>query len=360
MKTRIINSLEGLKTLRDAWVHLEQSAHLPMQEFIWMQACAENLLSDGQLVIVVIEDGGETVAVAPLVDRKNKAGLQLLGVHEMHEPTDVIASSREAAAALAKALLDLGGPLMLRRMPSDSLLPVALNDACRGRGVLVRRPDGGWPGIVLDSRWAEPESQLNSGRRSDYRRALRIAGEAGPVSSEIVTPTPARLGPLLEQAFAVEAAGWKGETKTAMTLDPLRGPFYRSYTAAACEKGILRLAFLRIGDEVAAMQLAVECHGGFWLHKIGFDKKFARSSPGNLLMRETIRYAALRNLKSFEFLGTIEPWVQVWTSLERPCVVLRGYPLSVRGVTRLAGDLGTSALGKFHRLRSSKKSEKPH
>jgi len=227
------------------------------------------------------------------------------------------------------ALVDLKVPLCFRRIPADSPLSEALAKAYRGRGVFVRRPDGGWPGIALDSRWVEPENQLNAGRRSDFRRAVRIASEMGPVSSEIVTPTPSTLRPLLEEAFAVEAAGWKGETKTAMALDPLRGPFYRQYATAACEKGILRLAFLRIGREIAAMQLAVECIGGFWLHKIGFDKRFARCSPGNLLLRETIRDAAMRGLASFEFLGTIEPWVQVWTRQERPCVVLRGYPLGV-------------------------------
>lgn len=355
MRTRLITKLDDLNALGAAWGRLEPSAVSPMQQFIWAQACASALTREGELRVVVVEEGGDIVAIAPLVHPHGKACLEMLGVAELGEPTDVLCANGDALRTLAAAVADLGVPLILKRVPTDSLLPQALEKSFRGRGFLFLRPDNSWPWIPLDSGWAEPESRLNSKRRSHLLRVRRIAAEFGPVTSEVLSPEPQALAPLLDEAFAVEAAGWKGVTGTAMALDPLRGPFYRRYAAAACEKGILRLAFLRIGGQAAAMQLGVEWGGGLWLLKIGYDNQFARCSPGNLLVCETLRYAARRGLKSLHFLGAIEHWTRQWTERENSCVTLRGYPFGLRGGAALMTDLAKSGWQKLSRLRGPAK-----
>ncbi|MFI4989047.1 MAG: GNAT family N-acetyltransferase, partial [Alphaproteobacteria bacterium] len=69
-----------------------------------------------------------------------------------------------------------------------------------------------------------------------------------------------------------------------------------------------------------------------WLLKIGFAAEFARCSPGILLTVETIRYAARAGLRSYEFLGEVEPWISAWTPLTHPCVSFRAYPFNARGI----------------------------
>jgi len=355
MKARIIEGLDGLGALGTAWATLEQNAFLPMQHFIWSQAGAAAFTRDGELRLLVLEEGDDVAAIAPLVQRKERHCLEFLAMEEFFEPTDVLCGRSEAMPALAKALVDLKIPLRLRRLPADSPLPEALAKAFRGRGALVCRPDDGWPWVSLNSKWEEPENQLKAGRRSDFRRAQRKANEMGDVTTDIVTPTLETLPALLEEALKVEAASWKGETGSALALDKKRGTFYHQYAAAACGKGIFRLCFLRIGGETAAMQIAVESGGSLWLLKIGYDNKFARCSPGNLLMRESLRYAAKRGLQSLEFLGAVEPWIRVWTDLERPCVAVRGYPWGWRGGAALATDLAKSITQKILRLEKTTK-----
>jgi CelD/BcsL family acetyltransferase involved in cellulose biosynthesis len=99
---------------------------------------------------------------------------------------------------------------------------------------------------------------------------------------------------------------------------------------------------LHIGDATAAMQIAVEHNSTLWLLKIGFDPSFATCSPGNLLLAESIRYSVRRNLKSLEFLGTVESWTKVWTEQERKCVSLRYYPFNVRGAAGFLADVSAS------------------
>jgi CelD/BcsL family acetyltransferase involved in cellulose biosynthesis len=324
-----------------------------MQQYIWSKAAAAAFASDGELRILVLEEQDQMIAVAPLVQRKGSRCLELLAVEELFEPTDLVYSRAQDLRILADALIDLGWPLLLSRIPLDSPFPDALSRAFRGRGVFISRPNGGWPWIRLDSSWEEPESRLNAGRRSDFHRAQRRAKEFGEVRADILTPSLETLPDLLEEAFKVEAASWKGGIHSALALDPKRGAFYRHYCAAACEKGILRLCFLRVGGQTAAMQIAVESGGSFWLLKIGYDEKFARCSPGNLLLRESLRYAASRGLHSFEFLGTVEPWIRVWTDLERPCVAVRGYPWGFRGGAQLVRDVAKSGWQKLFHLRKT-------
>ena len=353
MQTRIIDGLDGLNALRTAWEALESATFYPTQQFIWAQACASTFNGNGQLHIVVLEEAGRTIAIAPLVRYYGKSHFECLGEAELYEPTDLIYAGREALWVLASALANLGFPILLKRMSADSLVASALEKASLHRGVLISRQTDGTPWIPLNRDWVNPENHLNAGRRSDLRRAQRIAEKMGSVSSEIVTPTLLTLTPLLDEAFAVEEASWKGESKSALSLDPLRGRFYRQYAAAACRKGILRLCFLRIGGQSAAMQIAIESEGRFWLLKIGYDNHFARCSPGILLLRDTLRYAAINRLSSLEFLGTVEPWIRVWSPLERPCFTLHRYPLGMRGVTALAEDVMKSAWHKISQVRGT-------
>jgi len=196
-----------------------------------------------------------------------------------------------------------------------------------------------------------PESQLDSKRRSHLRRVKRIADEFGTVTSEILSPEPATRASLVQEAFEVEAAGWKGGTGTALALDSLRGPFYNRYAALACERGILRIAFLRINGKPAAMQLGIEVKGGIWLLKIGYDHSFARCSPGNLLLRETLRYAAVHGLNTLHFLGVVEYWTRQWTALENICTSFRAYPAGLNGAAVLAGYVAKSVRQRLgHRL----------
>ena len=69
-----------------------------------------------------------------------------------------------------------------------------------------------------------------------------------------------------------------------------------------------------------------------------------------LLLRETVRHAALRGLRSYEFLGAPEPWIRIWTERVRPCVSVRAYPARPWGVAAVTADLVHAPLHKLGRL----------
>jgi CelD/BcsL family acetyltransferase involved in cellulose biosynthesis len=213
-----------------------------------------------------------------------------------------------------------------------------------------------YPFLEIDQTWTDPESHFNAGHRSDFRRAQRRANEFGDTSYEIQAPQPAQLAAVLQEAYAAELNSWKGRRGTALSLDKLRSSFYRRYFEVSCAKGVLRVALLRIAGRVVAMQLNVQVQERLWMLKIGHDENYARASPGTLLMLQILRYAAEQNLKSIEFLGSTEPWINLWAKETRECVRIRIFPWSTASVALLGADVIRAARMRLARRVSRVKS----
>ncbi|MGA3040919.1 MAG: GNAT family N-acetyltransferase [Bryobacteraceae bacterium] len=336
-------TLVGLDRIASAWERLAANGN-PVSDFAYARAWAAGL-DDTQRLRVMLASRPETVAIAPLVI--NRAGWLTMLAAEMYEMMDFPCADEGALSELARAIVRTGLPLYLQRVPADAPAVAALETAYRGRGVVLRQPAGGSPWIPLDDSWAEPELRLEAGRRSDLRRARRHAEKMGAVETAIINPTLAQLPQLVAEAFQVEAAGWKGAQGTALAADAVRGAFFRRYAEHACAKGILRLCMLRIGGQPAAAQIAIESGSRFDLLRAGYDERFSRCSPGMLLTAESIRYAAGRGLRTYEFNGSVEPWTKIWTRHEHACCSLRAYPFSPRGACALWTDGWRAALRKF-------------
>jgi CelD/BcsL family acetyltransferase involved in cellulose biosynthesis len=308
-------------------------ARLPTQRHCWARASLETINARDDAWPLTFGN-----ALAPFVlTRAHPRRLTFVG-DRISEPFDVLADS-DTVDGLAGAIVRTGLAINLKRIPAGAAIIDALRRGYRGRGFCMIKPRRrGCPYIELDDTWRDPEKHFSKGRRWDFRDKRRKARSIGSVAFDIVTPSSTNLDAYLEEAFVVEGAGWKRATGTAIAVSRYRSAFYSRFAKYAAQEGILRLCFLRIGGKTAAMEYAVECDGRFFTHKIGYDETFAFCTPGNLLRLETIRYAAERGLRSYEFMGMDEPWTYLWTKSVRPMVWLKAYPISVRGLWALTYD----------------------
>lgn len=272
--------------------------------------------------------------------------LTLPGAHVTGEPCDL---PQDRAAAMLQALAAQPLALELPRVPADSPTPDAVRRAYAGRALVRIFPAPGAPYIALDDTWAEPLQHFNAGRRSDFRRAeqhARRLGGAHLVFHDDLSGQALESG--LDEAFEVEARGWKGQTGSALAQDLPMGRFVRDVARSAARAGALRLAFLRVDGRAAAMQIAVARDQRLWLLKIGYDPAYARCRPGHLLLLQTLARAARQGLRSCEFMGHAAPWTAQWTTTMRDCVGLRVYPMTRPGLRACGEDV---ADGLIRRLR---------
>jgi len=339
----VVEDVLSLDGIRDAWRGLEHAAFGPIEHFEWSRACVERLSELGRLKVFSIWDDKKCRAIAPfVVTPVGRRRLESLGVTQLTEPMDFLYEDRESLARLCDALARQRLPIDLQRVPEVSPVTAELRRAFRGRGYVHVSRSGPYPTLPIDASWKDPESHFNAGRRSDFRRAYRAAERFGSPELVIVTPDASNLEALLAQAIEAELHSWKGRSGTALALDPLRAQIYGHYLRSICEKGLLRLGLMRIDGKTIGMQIAVQTNQRLWLLKIGHNEEYSKCSPGTLLMLTLTRYAAEQQLQSIEFLGSAEPWTQLWTEELRACVRIRVYPLSLASGFALGEDAARS------------------
>lgn len=136
----------------------------------------------------------------------------------------------------------------------------------------------------------------------------------------------------------IEAAGWKERNGSSLGQRKGLREFFLRYAALASRSGTLRLAFLDVDGTPIAAQLSVVYSNRFWVLKIGYDEAWSRCSPGWQLLAETMKYAFECQMKSYEFLGSDEPWLHGWVAERTGYRTIGYYPATLRGMYCLAAD----------------------
>ena len=311
---------------RDGWPLLDTTQHdlLPTQTHAWMSARAGAVRPEA-IVLFAVTAEGKTTALLPTLPHMG----WLLELPRLFEPGDLVWSTPASLAALAEMLARQPRPLHLERVPADSPTIDALRRAFRWRGILLTRESMPTPCIDLTGHSNNPDACLTPRRHTDLRRAQRRAQALGEVRYELHAPrSESELALLMQEALAVENLSWKAGAGTALTTDEDQGRFFEAFTEEAMRCGMLRIALMRIDGRAVAMQIAGEWNHRFWLFKISHDQDFAECSPGQLLIWHTLRDAASRGLLSYEFMGVMAPWTELWTKKLRHYRDVRAIPFS--------------------------------
>ena len=300
----------------------------------------------GGLRVLAARRDGRLVGVLPLEIRRGGWRAPT----NAHSPGfDILALDDEAATGLAAALFDANPrDVAICPLDSDGRALRGLADAAQARGYRTAvHPTGRAPFLSLAPELSQHERALSRNLRHDVERRLRRLCESGRVSVE-VSDGRANLPALLREGLEVEARSWKGRRRTAIAAREDTTRFYGELARWAADAGWLRLAFLRLDQRAIAFQFDLELRLRYYSLKIGYDPAFERFSPGKLLTYMVIARAVVRGFRTYELLGTDEPWKQRWTELSRTQVSFRAFSPSAAG--RLAASTFASRKKIAHRV----------
>ena len=346
--TTVVASRSELEAMAAEWDILAASNAVPMLSHAWIQACAESLYDEDDLHVITVRTGGKLTGAAPLV-RRVHAGmvrLELAGVAELYEPSGLLYDTDDALDALLRAVMDGRRPVLLSRIPVLSPIIPRLRSLVRGRGVMFAKPGAGTLAVPISLGWSEFQGQTSSRHRYDLKRARRRAEESGPVTTRIYNPAPEDVAALLTDFARVEASGWKARNGSSLSQRKTLRQFFLNYCTRAAHAGTVRFAFLEVNGRSIAAQLSVVYADRLWVLKIGYDEAWSRCSPGQLLLADTMRDAFDHKLKSYEFLGTDEPWLHRWNTEVRSFSTVTCYPPTFLGLCGLAADTASRAISR--------------
>lgn len=328
------------------WTQWALPLATPVMDRAWVEAAIETYC-DGAARVIVAGSVARPDGYAILCPGEGPiAALRCMGDSVTFEATPVVARNPAALAALAQGFASLGRAVTFGHYPVADGFPDHLRAAMRARGIVLTRPSSAraWPRLPLAEGWPAIEARTSASRRKRLDQQQRKAGARGPVRIEVLAPRPEEVEALMTTAFEIQGRSWKGAAGTALSKTPRQAAFFRAFGHKAAGLGQLRMCFLHIGEEIAAMQIAMDWQGRFWTLSIGYDAAFSAFSPGALLMRALIRRAAETGFDSFEFCGKEADWTRNWTEEALDVAALRLYPFTPRGLGTLAQDAGRIAI----------------
>jgi CelD/BcsL family acetyltransferase involved in cellulose biosynthesis len=306
---------DSVDAIADDWDALaDRTGSVPWMRPGWIRAWW-SAFGHGRLEVVTVWRAGRLAALAVV---RHLLG-EVLTPSDWYTPcSGLLGEDDEALAVLAEALLErrprrLELRQVVRGHPGLAACRVAAADA--GYHVLERTLQRA-PYLDLgsfDGDFAAYEATRSRELVRNVRRGRRRLAELGRVSVEFHDGRE-RLAELLEEAFRVEASGWKGERRSAMASRERTRLFWTTVFGWAASRGWLHLAFLHLDGRAIAFQANVGTGDVRYGVKTGYDGAFGRASPGALLMYEELKEASRAGLRRFELLGPDQPYKMAWAT----------------------------------------------
>jgi CelD/BcsL family acetyltransferase involved in cellulose biosynthesis len=324
-----IETLERVEPVADEWDELAIASGAP--PFVrpgWVSAWWE-AFGSGQLSIVLLRRDGRLAGVLPVL--RHHGGV--FSPTNWHTPAfGVVAEDEAAKLTLVRSLFESRPRRVQLAFLAAEAHEVEILQEAAGSYRVVSRLLMQSPYVAVDQDWDTYWSGLSKNLRGTIRRCRNRLADRGEIAVAVDDGSE-RLGGLLEEGFAIEATGWKGEEETAINSRPETRRFYEQVARWAAAGGFLRLAFLRVDGRPVAFSLNFETNGRHYLLKQGHDAELSRLGPGTVLTSEMMSRTFSLGLESYEFLGSTDSYKLRWTKSCRDLLKAQAFARSPTGAT---------------------------
>lgn len=189
--------------------------------------------------------------------------------------------------------------------------------------------------VRCEQTWEAIEASLSPKFRKNLNQSVRKS--SGPGFRYGVASDPAEMAALYPQFLALEAAGWKGEERTAIAQDPKLDAFYRGLLGSYGAAGRARISYLMMKPEgqaerMIAVQFCVVDDRTLYVLKLAYDESVPSLGPGHLMLRHMMRTG---DFDAVNLVGS-PPWFLKWKPAQTDVRKLTVFNVTPRGALLLA------------------------
>ena len=316
MITRVFQTLEGLKSIEDAWEDLLDRTPLtsPFQDpgynQLWWSTLGGGEWQDGALWVFAGYDQTERlVAAAPLFLSPSSTGshvLRLIGSVEISDYLDLILDP-EYAAPFLEALLERltqDAPGGCQRLVLDNLLeesptiPLIESVANTHNWQFSRERIEPSPLLMLPSSFEEYMENLESKQRREFKRKMRRAADYPARVTWRIEDQVENISQTMEVFMDLMA---NDAEKKAFLTEAMREHFHK-LAAMGVESGWLHVAFLEVSGKPVFGYMNLIAQDRLWVYNSGFNPDHFPLSPGWVLMGYLIQWAIDRKFEAVDFM----------------------------------------------------------
>jgi len=302
-----------LQLIRPEWENLwrEFPQASPFQSPAWVLSWAQVYAPDRCWAAALWRDGQLAAFVPAFVWN---GALLLAGTGPSDHASALFALGTEGAApdllrVLADSVAQPFDRIDLQQLASSSpLLQIAVEKA-------VAASDPADPCLVLTLGGEDGMANVPKKMRSNWRYAVRRLEREGARIDLVRDEEAAAAVRELERLHSMR---WEAEGKLGVLADELAVRHLRLAVPELARAGILRMHRLHREGEAIAILLAMRGARSTCYYLSGFEPRWARLSPGTVLVGAAIARAASEGCDEFDFLRGQEDYKYAWGATERP------------------------------------------
>ena len=325
--------------LESQWRELERCAanDNPFLAFEWLTALWHHFGSRYRLRILLAEQDGTVIGIAPLMlaKRFGFTRLQFLGRPFSDYSDFLIGDHRETCLAefldyihrrLSWDQLDLEGiPETSPNLPILQSLWAQRTLVSRWSAHLLA------PYVPISTSWQEYLSTLKPKLRSDTARQIRRLERQGQVSFQRCADQEEAL-----HLLDIMAAQKSSRYRTTGARDILRNgttlAFFKEAVRGMWARGDVDISCLSLDRKPVAIHFGFRSQDKFFHYMPSFDHRYGRYAVGRLLNYHLLEVSFRDGLKEFDFLAGGEAYKYDWTQHQRRIHRLTSYRRAPKGM----------------------------
>lgn len=301
LRHEILRNGASFRTISDDWTDICFSV---FQSHSWLSAWLDHAPRH-RLNVALAWHYGKLVAALPFAVR-NVQGLRILEwmAQDFSDYCDGL-GDETLLLPLWREVVQTGGfdVVRLKNIPPDAKSMRALGRTWEGAGWNVDPDHDICLRVASHQQWSDGEQwyrTLNKKKRSNHSRGWRILGEiaGGPAEFRECTSELTWVLPQLRRF----KRDWLVATEQQSPLLDSGDTMFDALVQALADSGCLHVFAVMHGDDVIAGSLNIEQGSEMMAFFAAYDPRFARASPGILLMTEYTKWAFDRGFKVVDYL----------------------------------------------------------
>lgn len=341
-----ITSISGFFALKEEWQALLEasSGNCLFLTWEWLYTWWKHLGGDRRLLILAIRSRKRLIGIAPfmIAPPQWRLGLPFRTVRFMGTGTvgsdylDVIAQSgyeEEVARRVVRHLTHLKCPLVLEGVKRDGTVTRRLNELLNIRGwSAYEQLTDICPWVRFSGQsWEDHYNALGSTHRRAQRKKRRAAEKTYRIKYRQVETESERTS-AFETFLRLHYKRWSGRHGSEALSSRAIVKFHEEISRVALEHQWLRLSTLSFDGESVASIYGFVYKERFYYYQAGFDAEYARYSPGQMCLEESMKAAFGDGVTTYDMLHGYEKYKFLWARESSQLTRYLAYPPTLRGV----------------------------
>ncbi len=336
---QLTHSLNGLDRLQSAWNALAQSSVSgPFQSFSWNRGWYRHFAhAYDEMLVFSLQRDGKTIGIAPLYQKGRRLRFAADGVGD-HQ--DFLAADSASAAELLREILNWarrnGTYLELSQVREQAWVAGAMRGLhlWKDGTFHYQRCYSACPVLEMPESLDAFLKSLPRKTRGNFKRHLNKTAREYP-DAKLEVHRAGEIAPeLVEEVAHFHAAHFR---KDGVSL--LAAPDFVALIQSASHdpNSGLRLATLRNGEELMAIDIGFTLNGTYHGFLTTFDPKYRQISPGNVLLLRRIDWLVRHDgIRTIDFLLGNERYKSEFTDRSYQVCAHTVYPAGLLNLGRLA------------------------